>query len=595
MNETAAFLGTLYAGLPEGAWILIWTLPDKASHWCDSVEDAVRTVERVREHPGTTGVYFQICPSPQNFGPHQRCKAEHAIAIPGVWGDFDIKNPAAHKKGNLPPDAQSILDLLQAHGAYPTYVIDSGNGLQVFWLLPELMLLDTEEKREQASLLITRWTRSLQTLFRSRGWDVDSTLDLARVFRVPGTTNRKVANAHKPVRILEFTNRRWTPEELEARFIDDGNLYSAMPRRSNAVHDYSGEVVHVAGLSRELVIRCKALGIDPEKLHLDPAASIDADLIDGLKEQDPKFGLSLARQRKDLGDQSGSSYDLSIATLAACAGLKDQQIIDLLVYARRKHGDDPKTNNFQYYIRTLVRAREVSVKKAGIEQLEALGDGAEVPEELAEELQAESEEPLSEEQLRRKAVFKYLTDTLDIKITGLTKYVSAESTYILETAHGRINLGGVAGIAKQEAFRLKMLDLAGHQIPRFKAAEWDKISQRLRDACEEIDVGEDGTEEGQLRQWLDFYLEDNRPCRSEDAVKMRLPVMYDELDGQIMIQLDAFQVWLKNKYGEVQSRIALGRMLRMNGAIPYTLGVEIEGKKTTRSVWRLPRHVEDCL
>lgn len=584
MTETRAFLGTLYEDLPEGAWLLIWTLPDKRSYWCSDLDQAEKTVLKIRELEGLTGVYFQICPSPRNFGDNRRCDAESVRAFPGVWGDFDIKGPA-HKKTKLPPSREAIEDLLQVWGMPPTYLVDSGNGCQAFWLLPELMVLDTEEERAEAARLARRWNNSLKMLFQSRGWDVDATFDLARVFRMPGTMNRKVEGSHKPVRVLSFTNRRYTPAELEAKFIDD-DTQSYAHKKSQKIY----EGVQLA-----------------DNLSIDPNATVDADLLDGLMEQDPKFAASMARNRKDLGNDS-SAYDMSLATIAYQAGLDDQQVVNLLIYHRRKHKDE-KTDSHgklrvDYYLRTLERAKSGLKKQEAIERMEALLDGEDVDEEVAEEIraavQASSEEPPSEEEVRRQMLLRQASDALEIDIRRILKYVSSESVYVLETSAGLINLGGIAGLAKQDVLRMKILDATGHQIPRYKGALWDTVSRTLRQACEEIEVGEDATDDGQIRQWLDLYLEcwRPRPASEQLAVDGDTPMHDDgsgitDHPGQIMIRLPHFIIWLKSRYGEIIPQKTLCTLLRMHGCKNDTVAVTLNGQKTSRSVWRLPRFVED--
>ena len=56
-------------------------------------------------------------------------------------------------------------------------------------------------------------------------------------------------------------------------------------------------------------------------------------------------------------DQSPSAYNMSMATMAMQAGWSDQEVVNLLICWRRKHGHDLKLRE-NYYLMTLDKARE---------------------------------------------------------------------------------------------------------------------------------------------------------------------------------------------------------------------------------------------
>src|SRR5207237_5297160 len=56
----------------------------------------------------------------------------------------------------------------------------------------------------------------------------------------------------------------------------------------------------------------------------------------------PAFAEAWHKDRPSLSDQSQSGYDLSLANIAALNGWTDQEIADLLIAARRKHGEKPE-------------------------------------------------------------------------------------------------------------------------------------------------------------------------------------------------------------------------------------------------------------
>ena len=73
------------------------------------------------------------------------------------------------------------------------------------------------EDRQAAYHLLHRLQATIQAVAKLHGWDVDSTFDLARVLRLPGTYNRKVPDDPKPVEIIEaHEDRRYNPSDLRA-------------------------------------------------------------------------------------------------------------------------------------------------------------------------------------------------------------------------------------------------------------------------------------------------------------------------------------------------------------------------------------------
>src|SRR5205823_5481483 len=143
-----------------------------------------------------------------------RGEAAAVIGIPGIWVDIDIAGPA-HKAANLPPTRDAALSLLNAFPYPPSLVVDTGHGLQAYWLFPEPWVFAGAPERTAVAILLRRVQRWFQIEARSHGWQIDSTHDLARVLRVPGTFNRKTANP-AAVQILHLDeSRRYAPDDFD--------------------------------------------------------------------------------------------------------------------------------------------------------------------------------------------------------------------------------------------------------------------------------------------------------------------------------------------------------------------------------------------
>jgi hypothetical protein len=125
----------------------------------------------------------------QNFGSTLRGERADVIAIPGLWLDIDYGK--GHKKPNLPPTEEDARLLIKDMGPAPTMIVQSGRGLQAWWVFREPWLLDTEEDRAKAERLTKGWSTTLRAHAKARGWDADQVGDLPRVMRLPGLWNHK--------------------------------------------------------------------------------------------------------------------------------------------------------------------------------------------------------------------------------------------------------------------------------------------------------------------------------------------------------------------------------------------------------------------
>lgn len=558
MSEIAEFFRALYGTeLPAGNQLLLWTLPDKTSHWARNIEEAERTVVRVRET--AENVYYGVGLSGKNYGPGKRCLATEVTAIPGVWMDFDLKG-SAHRKANLPESHEQVIELVTAGGLPPTLGVHTGNGLHLYWLFQEPLLIRDAEGYQAASRLVRRWNNTMRVLARSRGWDVDATHDLARVLRVPGTVNRKVAGAHRPVSIVHYQKlQRFEPHHFEERFLDDdANAPDPRRRRGKGFHE----------------------PIEDGDLRLEPNACVDAELHDLLCDVEPRFKASWERKRRDLQDQSQSAYDISLATFAALAGWTDQEISNLIIHHRRKHGQEPKLR-LDYHRATIRKARLAVDKQTATE---ALGEMTVVGETRA----IDAPDGSDEDQNREKRL-KLLSGVFGIGIQRIVKYLTSPPQYRLETVRGSIMLGGVDGLLKQDKLRMAIAASSGWYIPKFKPADWDLHGQALLDACVEEYLGDEATDEGQMRSWLGIYLAENRPSPSctEEAVVSLNPFVDDS--GRVVVFLAGLKTWLNVRFGERLTAKAISPLLKNIGCESWVLNCTLGGTKTTRSTWILPR------
>lgn len=185
---------------------VMFTTPDKRFHYMANTEDMQGWSERRAD----ANVYFSCALMRKpHFG---RGGVADTIGITMLWLDLDIADDA-HKAGNCPTELQAR-QILAAYPAAPSLIVNSGHGWHAYWLLDAPFMFSNTEDRNRAADLMRGWQAIAQIAGASIGCHVDSTHDLARVLRVPGTFNVK-NGGHVPVTIIDDNCERYGMAELE--------------------------------------------------------------------------------------------------------------------------------------------------------------------------------------------------------------------------------------------------------------------------------------------------------------------------------------------------------------------------------------------
>jgi hypothetical protein len=554
-DQTRTFFDALFGYAPTDLNVLLWTLQDKRSTWVrlDTPAGTGLIADRARDLADTNRDVYVAVSLAQYPGMHDtRIKSDTAAGIVGLWADIDIADPDVHKKWNLPPSLDDAMKLLHAASLEPTIIVHSGHGLQAWWLFKEFWAFDDADARAEAAGLAQRWNTTLQVRAAEQSWVVDSTFDLARVMRVPGTMNRK-GSPVVPVTMLHADGPHYTPEDIEAFCVDASslNLRHLSPARSYV----------------------------PDKFEISDANTIDFERFQALRDNDPRFQETYDMARRDFTDQSASSYDMSLASQAAAAAWSDKEIAALILAFRRRHKlDVSKALRPDYIRRTISRARDSIARSESAEMLDELG-------EAIDEARA-SGDPEVEKEMRR-AGLDGVSAQLGVEVIHLVKYLSDPPAWALQTPVRTIPLGASDGFLQWHKFRQAIVDGTNLLIDRFKPAEWDQLVRLMLKAVEEQDVGAEATERGEVAAWLSQYLAQRPPAESlEDAALNEYPFI-DQ--GRVVLFGPAFRRWLYLTFQEKVTNKELGRRLRDYGCEPDKVNVELpDGKRTSRGVWRLP-------
>ena len=195
--------------------LIVWTRQNSATRAFDlAAEGAITTAaEYCDQRAAVFDVYAAVGLQGSPPGGNLRGTEDGVAVVPAVWADIDIFGPA-HTAQNLPPTEQHAFTIIEAVGLPPSIIVRSGFGLQVYWCFKEPWRLETVADRGRAKSLSTRFQARLRTLAQSHGWTIDSTHDLCRVLRVPGTFNRKLPADVRPV-TAEFSDCAYTQSDLE--------------------------------------------------------------------------------------------------------------------------------------------------------------------------------------------------------------------------------------------------------------------------------------------------------------------------------------------------------------------------------------------
>jgi hypothetical protein len=158
-------------------------------------------------------VWFGVAPRERKLPNGKRGGAADCLTLPAMWVDIDIASPV-HAADDLPTNIDEAMQLCDSFPLPPTAIINSGHGLQAWWMLDEPAQIDDDTLK-----LLTDWGATWAELGRRHGWHVDNVFDAARVMRLPGTYNRKAEPV--PVTII---NSDWTRtygvDDLAANMIE---------------------------------------------------------------------------------------------------------------------------------------------------------------------------------------------------------------------------------------------------------------------------------------------------------------------------------------------------------------------------------------
>lgn len=282
-------------------------------------------------------------------------------------------------------------------------------------------------------------------------------------------------------------------------------------------------------------------------------------------------GVPLWQQTLHLGIEEGGRND-AIANLAGHyfgLGMAEDEVLGICLAVNAAKLDPPLS--VEEVERTVISIGSAEARKRAATEI-ITGEDA--------ERMADEDTPTGE---RRRIARDAVSQALGIEIEQAVKYRTDPPSYELKINGVRVRLASIEQVIEQRPLRNRIADEVGVMIPAVGKERWPKVAQALLDACEERAI-EEGTELGQLRDWVQGYLEDTPPMPEDSLGTMDQDQPCIDPQGAVMISVKSLRLWMKHRWGEDMSVGRLTTMLRSHLATPR----RVHRYSATRRYWVLP-------
>jgi hypothetical protein len=241
-NDAQTFYDALTSALPDHLRPILWRKQGRKTL-------GAATTGSIAKVAGKRDIYMSTCPievdkANEYAGTDQRNKADDASALIALWLDLDVKDGYFETKD----EASEFADDLTP----PTILVDSGHGIQAWWVLDTPWVFNGNGDRDDAHSLSEKWHA---LAIQESGVKIDPVQDLARVLRVPGTVNAKERQTCD-VLLLSADGPRYSLSDLEERVADvsvggaDAASEAGDPDWTIPVGEQNTRLTSLAGLFR---------------------------------------------------------------------------------------------------------------------------------------------------------------------------------------------------------------------------------------------------------------------------------------------------------------------------------------------------------
>lgn len=549
-DQTHDFIHELFGSKPDRAAVQIWHRSAPAlTYIYNDLQNvyaaAVRDADKYDVY-----VACGLAPQGRERPQRSRLKAVEVCGIPGVWADIDINGGPDDKQGAA-PDIEAAQEL--ASGLLePTLLVGSGYGLQAWWLLEDgPWMFPGRPDQDQAKRVVAGFQGALRAAARRAGYGLDSTQDLSRVMRIPGTFNHK-GSEPVPVVLMELGGKRYAIEEL------------AELGQGFAIAQDEGDGIETG---------------DALTLQVRHGVQLDSRLSD-LMTEEPEF-QSVWTMKKGVGSKrrnwSASEFELSITNWLVRAGLDAQQICDVLVHWRgiNEPGDPRGKNRPERLAKTIGKVMSTVAVEDQVEFVQSNR------EEAIKTMENMSHAPSPPSEGKVITNFNRIVEGPEIARLRQYSRDPRKARFSMELADGRlIELGPFDNIMVQSRFRSAYGIVTGHLPPSIGQKKWEQVVAVLLKAAVVVDDIED-SRAGQMENWIGEYLEGNASDDKDGACMSQGP-FFEE--GCSNIALGHFLRYLRRVVGERADDADVASALRTLGYERRTVAYRRpDGSRSTRS------------
>lgn len=183
-----AYLSVAKFHRPSGSWFFDF----------HPAGDHDRIIDDIERHAPNHDVYVGI--GLYRSAVHRgRGSAKDVCHLPVFSFDFDVKPGAATSIDDLPSFLEASPSV-----PHPTCVVRTGGGLLLLWQLDEPFAICSEEDTKTAQQASAAFGSLLRdNAMKKLGWKFDTTQDIVRLVRVPGTLNHKYEPA-RPTEVIQW-------------------------------------------------------------------------------------------------------------------------------------------------------------------------------------------------------------------------------------------------------------------------------------------------------------------------------------------------------------------------------------------------------
>ena len=189
--DARKFLTSVVPWDTEGYITIHWRRPGNPK-WpgrsCRTLDDALKIVDEILQSEANADIFFCCSSQKENSGKRSRA---NALALQSVWMDIDVKPGAYDSVEEAVTHLLNFCKLVEI--PFPSIIIETGGGIHAYWYSDRTLTVDEWQPYADA----------LKTVAKNSSLKLDAgvTGDVARILRVPGTTNYKY-DPPRPVKVI---------------------------------------------------------------------------------------------------------------------------------------------------------------------------------------------------------------------------------------------------------------------------------------------------------------------------------------------------------------------------------------------------------